>query len=232
MQTADDDPRSNVPAPAAVLLDLDGTLVDTVERRVLGWLQALGEAGMAVDREVVGPLIGSDGRWLARQVGAMFGVTLDDDRAEAIDRRAGELFGALNKHPRPLPGARDLVLALDAAGTAWAIATSSRREQVRNSIDSLHLPHEPKIIDGTHVARAKPEPDLLLLAAEALGVDPRQTWCVGDSTFDMLAAKAAGMRPIGVVTGSAGAAALEAAGAAEVVESLVALIPRFKASSA
>jgi len=212
--------------PGAVLLDLDGTLVDTVGRRIEAWLAAFEEAHIPADRTVVAPLIGSDGRWLARHVAELVGVALDDERTEAIDRRAGELFQALNLDPTPLPGARDLLLALDASATPWAIATSSRREQVRSSIEALRLPREPVVVDGTHVSHAKPEPDLLLLAAGRLAVAPRRTWCIGDSTFDMLAAVAARMRPIGVTTGSVDAATLTAAGAAEVVESLAELVAR------
>lgn len=212
--------------PAAVLLDLDGTLVDTVGRRVDAWLEALGEAGLPATRNQVAPLIGSDGRWLARRIAEESGILLPDERAEAIDQHAGELFQARNVDPTALPGARDLLLALDRAGIPWAIATSSRRAQVGNSIDALHLPHTPPVVDGTHVDRAKPEPDLLLLAAEQLGVDPGGAWCVGDSTFDMQAAVSAGMHPIGVTSGAVGAPTLLAAGAAEVVDSLAALIPR------
>jgi HAD superfamily hydrolase (TIGR01509 family) len=221
-----DDPLPNPTNPGAVLLDLDGTLVDTVDRRVEAWLAAFAEADIPANRKTVAPLIGSDGRWLARQVGERAGVSLDDDRTEAIDRRAGELFQALNVDPAPLPGARELLLALDATATPWAIATSSRREQVRSSIDALQLPREPMVVDGTHVTHAKPAPDLLLLAAQQLTVAPAAAWCIGDSTFDMQAAVAAGMRAIGVTTGSVGAGTLTASGAAEVVASLGELIPR------
>ena len=212
--------------PTAVLLDLDGTLVDTVGRRIEAWLAAFREARIPADRAVVAPLIGSDGRRLARHVAELAGVALEDDRTEAIDRRAGELFQALNVDPAPLPGACDLLLALEASAIPWAIATSSRREQVGSSIDALRLAREPVVVDGTHVSHAKPEPDILLLAARQLSVAPERTWCIGDSTFDMLAAVAAKMRPIGVTTGSADAAALTAAGAAEVVGSLAELVPR------
>ena len=212
--------------PAAVLLDLDGTLVDTVGRRVEAWLEALDEAGLPTTSDQIAPQIGSDGRELAHRIAGQAHVSLDHEGAEAIDRRAGDLFQARNTDPTPLPGARDLIVALDAAGVPWAIATSSRRAQVRTSIDALKLPSEPTVIDGSHVSRAKPAPDLLLLAAQELGVDPRGAWCVGDSTFDMLAARAAGMHPIGVTSGAVAAAALLAAGAAEVIDSLTALIPR------
>lgn len=215
------------PLPAAVLLDLDGTLVDTVERRVQAWLRVFGEFDIPADRATVAPLIGSDGRALARLIARLAGDPIDDERAEEIDRRCGEMYEELNRDPRPLPGARDLVLALDARQIPWAIATSSRREQVGTSIQALQLPREPMVVDGTHVRHAKPAPDLLLLGARCLHADAHRTWCIGDSRFDMEAAVAAAMRPVGVTTGSADAATLRAAGAAEVVASLRELLPRF-----
>jgi pyrophosphatase PpaX len=75
-------------------------------------------------------------------------------------------------------------------------------------------------VDGTHVAHAKPAPDLLLLTASRLDVDPASCWYVGDATWDMLACVAAGMPAIGVSTGAVDAAALFAAGASRVVASL------------
>jgi HAD superfamily hydrolase (TIGR01509 family) len=120
-----------------------------------------------------------------------------------------------------LPGVREIVEAIEAAGIRWAIATSSRREQVATSIEALGLPSEPTIVDGSHVEHAKPEPDLLLLAAREVGVEPARCWYVGDSTWDMVSAVAAGMIPVGVTAGSAvDDAALRASGAQLVVETL------------
>ena len=210
--------------PAGVLFDLDGTLVDTVERRIRAWLAAFDAAGIPADRATVAPLIGSDGRWLARHVASEAGKSVSDERSEEIDRRSGEIYQGLNVDPQPLPGATDLLAALDDIGVPWAIATSSRREQTRASVDALRLPREPVIVDGSHVAHAKPEPDLLLLGAQRLRLAPARMWCVGDSTFDMRAATAAGMEPIGVTTGSADASALREAGASDVYGSLVDLL--------
>ncbi len=206
--------------PAAVIFDLDGTLVDTVGRRIEAWLAVFAEERIPVTRDRVARLIGSDGRWLAKLVGSEAGVAINDLRAEAIDIRCGELYGALNVDPLPLPGARAATEALDRAAIAWAIATSSRREQVAASVSALHLDREPVVVDGTDVAHAKPAPDLLLRAAEQLGVAPAQAWYVGDSTFDMEAAVAAGMYPVGVTTGAVDAATLRRAGAAEVIGTL------------
>jgi HAD superfamily hydrolase (TIGR01509 family) len=206
--------------PAALIFDLDGTLVDTVETRIRAWLRVFEEVGLETTADRVAPLIGSDGRYLARRVAEEAGSRIDDQRAEEIDRRAGEIYEELNRDPQPLPGARELLMRLDDRGLSWAIATSSRREQVGRSVAALRLPREPTIVDGSHVEHAKPAPDLLLLAARELGVQPPACWYVGDSTWDMLAALAAGMIAIGVTTGSASGEDLQRAGASRVVASL------------
>ncbi|HEY2887767.1 MAG TPA: HAD family hydrolase [Candidatus Limnocylindrales bacterium] len=215
-----------LPHPAAVLFDLDGTLIDTVQRRIDAWHATFEEFELPVDRERLGPLIGVDGKRLAREVGAWFGRTIDARAAERIDKRCGEVFEGLNRDPRPLAGVGELVRAMEAAGIPWAIATSSRREQVRASVEALGLDDEPEIVDGSHVEHAKPEPDLLLLGARTVGVDPARCWYVGDSTWDVAAAIAAAMLPIAVTAGSAVSAdVLRGAGAVLVVESLVELVP-------
>jgi HAD superfamily hydrolase (TIGR01509 family) len=189
--------------PDAILFDLDGTLVDTVPARISAWAATLAEAGIPVTDAQLEPLIGIDGRRLAREAAEAAGRSLTDGEAEAIDRRSGELFDERNRDPRTLPGARELLRSLDERGLTWAIATSSRREQVASSLHALGLGREPRIVDGSHVEHAKPAPDLLLLGARELGVPPEGCWYVGDSTWDMRAAVAAGMVPIGVLAGAA-----------------------------
>jgi HAD superfamily hydrolase (TIGR01509 family) len=201
--------------PDAIVFDLDGTLVDTVGARIDAWQAAFAERGLEVERERLEPMIGMDGRRLAAE------VIGDAGDAEEVDRLAGELFDERNRDPRPLPGARELLARLDADGITWAIATSSRPEQVAASVAVLALDHEPRIVDGSAVEHAKPAPDLLLLAARKLGIGPEACWYVGDSTWDMRAATAAGMHAIGVLAGAAvSARALSDAGADEVIGTL------------
>ncbi|HSM38430.1 MAG TPA: HAD family phosphatase, partial [Candidatus Limnocylindrales bacterium] len=180
-------PHLQLPAPAAVILDLDGTLVDTVETRIRAWLATFAEFDIPASRSQVGPLIGADGKRLAREVASDAGLQLANGRDEQIDRRSGEIYSRLNQNPKPLPGIAGFLDRLDQRGIAWAIATSSRREQVGASVDALGLSHEPTIVDGQHVEHAKPAPDLLLRAAEELGMEPGGCWYVGDSTWDMRA---------------------------------------------
>ena len=208
-----------------MLFDLDGTLVDTVATRLEAWLRAFAEFQIRAERERVKALIGSDGRRLASVVAASAHVALQTQEAEQIDRRAGEIYNALNTDPRPLPGVKETLAALDANGVMWAIATSSLEAQVRASVEALALVRRPLIVDGSHVAQAKPAPDLLLRASIELGVRPEKTWYVGDAVWDMEAAKSAGMPSIGVTSGFAAAEDLEAAGAWQVIDRLRRIIP-------
>jgi HAD superfamily hydrolase (TIGR01509 family) len=199
--------------PRGLLFDLDGTLVDTVETRIDAWLQVFREVGIAAERDHVARLIGSDGKRLAREVADVAGRPINADKAEAIDRRCGEIYDRLNTDPKATPGARALLEALTDSRLPWAIATSSRAEQVGVSLEALRLSREPRIVDGSNVAHAKPAPDLLLLAAQRLELPSSACWYVGDSTWDMQAATAARMVAVAVTYGAMSAPSLTRAGA-------------------
>ena len=208
--------------PTAVLFDLDGTLIDTVQTRIDSWVEVFADEGIPTTRDALAPLMGIDGRRLVREVAEAAGREVDDGTAERIDRRCGEIYDRRNTSPTPLPGVLELVGAIEADEMRWSIATSSRKEQVAASVRALGLDQEPAITDASHVEHAKPEPDLLLRAAQDLGVEPAACWYIGDSVWDMQASVAAGMPAIGVLAGSAvGEADLREAGASIVVKTLL-----------
>jgi HAD superfamily hydrolase (TIGR01509 family) len=212
------------PAPAALVLDLDGTLVDTVETRIRAWLAVFEDFDIPATRDLVAPMIGIDGRRLARDVAEAADRPLPAGRDEEIDRRCGEIYESLNRDPHALPGARELLRWLEDQAWPWAIATSSRREQVATSLAALDVGRDPTIVDGSSVEHAKPAPDLLLAAAAELHQSPADCWCIGDSTWDMRAATAARMTAIGVTAGAAVPAdALREAGAVLVTDTLMEL---------
>jgi beta-phosphoglucomutase-like phosphatase (HAD superfamily) len=214
--------------PQAILFDLDGTLVDTVELRIEAWRRALEQHGVAADHDRLAPLIGSDGRRLAREMSREAGGEFDDAEAVIVDNLSGAIFDGLNTTPLPLAGATALLSALELSDMTFAIATSSLPGQVQASVGSLGLPSEPAVVDGSHVEHAKPAPDLLLYAAAQLDAAPARCWYVGDSTWDMVAAEAAGMIGIGVTTGAADADALLAAGATVTIEGLTVLLAELR----
>jgi len=193
-------------------------------------MDTFAEAGIRAEREHVARLIGADGKRLAKEVAEVSGKHIDDGRAEAIDKRSGAIYDQLNVNPRPVAGARQLLMALTDSSLRWAIATSSMPEQVRASVASLKLSQPPRIIDGGHVKHAKPAPDLLLLAADQLKIAPSDCWYVGDSTWDMMAAKAAGMVRVAVPYGVASKDDLLNAGA-QAVTSFRALLAELQKRS-
>jgi beta-phosphoglucomutase-like phosphatase (HAD superfamily) len=204
-------------------------LVDTVETRIRAWLAVFDEFGIPASRAQLAPLIGIDGRQLAREVVAAADLGLPPGGDEEVDRRCGEIYEGLNRAPRALPGARELLVWLDDERIPWAIATSSRRAQVGTSVAALQLQRGPTIVDGSHVERAKPAPDLLLVAARELGRPAAVCWCIGDSTWDMRAATAAGMTPVAVTAGAAVSAdALGESGAELVLDSLTELLAELR----
>jgi HAD superfamily hydrolase (TIGR01509 family) len=203
-----------LPEPAALLFDLDGTLVDTVHLRVEAWLRAFRGIGIEAEPSFLGQYMGSDGRWLAGDVAAHYGRKLNWDQRDELDRISGDNFSELNHNPRPLPGATELLTALEATTrVAYAIATASQPGQVGASVEALRLPSPPRVTDGSHVEHAKPEPDLLLESARQLGVAPERCWYVGDSKWDMMAGVRAGMIAVAVTTGATTVRTLIEAGA-------------------
>ena len=217
-----------LPEPAALLFDLDGTLVDTLRVRLEACSRTFERVGILVDRDRLAGYLGSDGRWLAGEIGRAAGRELDYAATDDLDRVAGSIFDELNTSPTPLPGATELLTALEESHLSFAIATSSQRGQVAASVAALRLPSPPPITDGGDVAHAKPAPDLLLASAAQLGIPPERCWYVGDSTWDMLAAVRARMVAIGVTTGAVNAEGLLAAGASVAIDSLAAMLEHLR----
>jgi phosphoglycolate phosphatase len=212
-----------LPDPQALLFDLDGTLVDTLPVRAEAWRRASAQFGLSIDPAILPRLLGSDGRWLAGEIGRAAGRELDWVAADQLDRSAGDIFDELNGSPATLPGATELLTLLEASSVSFVIATASQPGQAAVSVAALRLPAPPPVVDAGTVKHAKPAPDLLLAAATHVGVAPERCWYVGDSTWDMMASVAAGMPGIGVTTGATDAAGLRASGAAAVIAGLSAL---------
>jgi len=198
---------------AALIFDLDGTLVDTVYAHVFAWQRAFAEQGLPIDGWRIHRRVGMSGglfaRAAAREVGREFTAT----EAEALQTRHGELFRELLPERRPLPGAIELLADLRRHGVTHGIATSGRRPEIDKSLEALGVPSDLVIVERGDVERAKPEPDLFLACAERMGVAPAGCYVVGDAVWDLLAARRAGMLSVGLLSGGYGEAELTASGA-------------------
>ena len=202
----------------AFLFDLDGTLVDSVYEHVLAWRLALEEAGIPLAVWRIHRRIGMSGglfiNALLRETEG--GVTAEQvERIQALHAKA---YQNLAGQVRPLPGARELLATLSAAGVPWAIATSGRWEVAKPVLDTLGVPEGVPIVTRDQVPHAKPDPDLFLAAAERLGTNIETSVVVGDSIWDLLAARRARALGVGLLSGGYGRAELETAGAYRVYE--------------
>lgn len=204
--------------PPAVLFDLDGTLVDSVYQHVLAWKAALDGAGINVAVWTIHRKIGMSGGLFTRALLRETGTELTPELAEQIQAGHRDAYLDLAGTVRPLPGAADLLRLLTSLEVPWAIATSSRRETARRTVEALGVPDDVPVITRDLVARAKPDPDLFLAAAAALDVSIEGCWVVGDSVWDLLAARRARALGIGLLTGGYGIDELERAGAYRVYE--------------
>jgi HAD superfamily hydrolase (TIGR01509 family) len=200
------------------VFDLDGTLVDSVYQHVLAWQEAMEDAGIELSVWRIHRRMGMSGglfvgallRELGRPVEAERVARLQQAHAQAYRRRAGQV--------RLLPGARELLAHLTRAGVPWAVATSGLKTAAEPTLKLLEVPAGVPVVTRDQVERAKPDPDLFLAAAERLGADVADAVVVGDSVWDLLAARRARALGIGLLSGGYGREELERAGAYRVYD--------------
>jgi HAD superfamily hydrolase (TIGR01509 family) len=204
-------------AQVAFLFDLDGTLVDSVYQHVLAWQEALQGAGIELATWRIHRRVGMSGGLFVRALAREIGRPVADEDAERLQRLHREGYLRRIGQVRPLPGAIDLLDLLSSLAVPWAIATSGRREGSQQSIRMLGR-KEPVVVTRDDVQRAKPDPDLFLAAAARLGVPIVQCVVVGDSIWDLLAARRCGALGVGVLSGGYGEDELVRAGAFRVYE--------------
>jgi HAD superfamily hydrolase (TIGR01549 family) len=201
------------------IFDLDGTLVDSVYQHVLAWREALETEGIHLSVWRIHRKVGMSGGLLTNMLLRETGIEFDPQRVEHLQRLHADAYKRNSSNIRPLPGAQALLTALTNAQIPWAIATSGRLETAGPVLESLGVSFDRvPIVTRDHVKYAKPEPDLFLAAAAQLGVDIETASVVGDSVWDMLAAKRARALGIGLLSGGYGMEELERAGAYRVYE--------------
>jgi HAD superfamily hydrolase (TIGR01549 family) len=201
------------PPPPAFLFDLDGTLIDSVYQHVIAWRTALSSVGIDLSVWRVHRRIGMSGGLFVSALLRETGLVLSGSEIEALQAAHAAAYLAQADSVTALPGAAELLATLTRRGIRWAIATSGMAATARPALRLLGLPADAPMVTRDMVAHAKPDPDLFLAAAALLDTDPRHAMVVGDSVWDLLAARRAGSLGIGVMSGGYGREELERAGA-------------------
>jgi len=202
----------------AFLFDLDGTLMDSVYQHVLAWREALEQGGIELSVWRIHRRIGMSGGLFLDALARETGRRLTSEDVVSLQRAHAAAFKRQVSQVRPLPGARELLAYLSRARVPWAIATSGRMESAQPMLETLQLGPGVPVITRDQVQHAKPDPDLFLAAAERLGVPVDESVVVGDSVWDLLAARRARALGVGLLSGGYGEDELESAGAYRVYQ--------------
>lgn len=177
-----------------VILDLDGTLIDSNDAHAQAWAQAFADHGYDITAEQVRPLIGMGGDQMLPKLA---GVAADSKEGKALVKSWGEHFKAMIPELRAMPGARELVTGLRGLGLKVMLGSSGEDEVVEAELKHIGL--EELInsrVKSEEVEASKPEPDIVQIALDKMDLAPQQAVMVGDTHFDAEAAAKAGVRPV------------------------------------
>jgi len=183
---------SSLPAPRAVLFDLDGTLADTAPdlAAAVNWMRT--ERGLEpTPYAILRPTASAGARGM---IGAAFGLAPGDEGYEQMRVEWFERYQSnMAVHSTLFDGIPDLLDGLAAAGTAWGIVTNKPARFTDPLVPLIGLAHAGCVISGDTTPHSKPHPAPLLEAARRLDIDPTHCWYVGDDQRDIEAGRAAGM---------------------------------------
>jgi HAD superfamily hydrolase (TIGR01549 family) len=198
---------------AALVFDLDGTLIDSVYQHVMAWNEALRKAGIELSIWRIHRRIGMSGGLFVRALARELGHAIDETTIAQLQRDHEQAYLARIDTVAALPGSRELLETLTREDVPWAIATSGPHSSASRAAACLNVPDSVPFLTRDEVAHAKPNPDLFLAAAAALDVPPQNTFVVGDSVWDMLGARRAAALGVGVLSGGYGRSELVEANA-------------------
>jgi HAD superfamily hydrolase (TIGR01509 family) len=207
--------------PPVAILDVDGTLVDTNYHHALAWYRAFIQHDIELPVWRIHRAIGMGGDQL---IAALAGEQAEKEKGDDIRSAEKALYMAMIHEVRPLPDARRLIEVLKERGHPVVLASSAKKEEIEHYLDLLEARAlADEWTSAADVERTKPEPDLVLTAMEKAGGGDSGVM-IGDSVWDVEAAKRAGIPTIAVRTGGFGVDELTKAGAARIFDSIADLL--------
>lgn len=199
---------------AAILFDIDGTLVDSTYHHAVAWQRAFGRHEISLPMWRIHRTIGMGGDKL---VGEVAGPGIEERLGDTLRAQWREEYLAIKGEVRPLPGASELIKKLAGQGYVVALASSGDPEFAAEALDDLEIRDDVSLLKTSEdVDGSKPEPDLVNVTLEAVGV--QRALLVGDTPYDVEAAGRAGLLCIGLRSGGYSEAELVEAGATLVVD--------------
>jgi HAD superfamily hydrolase (TIGR01509 family) len=202
--------------PPAAILDIDGTLVDTNYHHAVAWFRAFKQNGVVLPIWRIHRHMGMGGDHLVKELTS---EAFDEEHGDDVRTAEKALYLALIEEVEPMRGARELIEDLKRLGHHVVLASSAKANEVEHYLGLLNA---RELADAwttsADVKATKPEPDLVETAREKAGGG--DAVMIGDTTWDIEAAKRAGIETIAVLTGGFGEAELRDAGAACVFESI------------
>lgn len=195
----------------AVIFDMDGVLIDSQPYHFKADIDTMAEYGVIKDQKFYEAFAGTLTDNRMRTLRDMFG--LDVPAEELIEKREKMILDIMaNEDIKPVSGIPELLRSIKALGLKTAVASSSGIELIKLVLDRLGIAvYFDSITSGNDVKRGKPDPDVFLLAAERIGVNPRDCFVVEDSENGVKAAKSAGMKALGYINLTSGYQCLDMA---------------------
>jgi phosphoglycolate phosphatase-like HAD superfamily hydrolase len=187
----------------AVILDVDGTLVDSNDAHAAAWVDAFTEAGITVDRARVRSAIGMGGDKLMPYVS---GFSESSPTGKRISERRGQIFKEKYlPHLRPFPRVRELVQRFARDGFLIAVASSAQEDELGSLLHRAGVADLVRTSTSSDDAdRSKPDPDIVAAAIQRVEASRAETMMLGDTPYDVAAATAAGIPIVGVECGGWG----------------------------
>lgn len=202
--------------PTAVILDIDGTLVDSNYQHTIAWQRAFRDLGFEVPAWQIHRCVGMGGDQI---VTTLLGEEVEEEHGDAIREAEGDRYSSLIGEVTPFDGASDLIAGLKARGLTVVLASSAKQDEVEHYVEMLEAGDlHDGFTSAADVDATKPDPDLIHAAIDKAGGG--NLVMVGDSVWDIEAANRAGVDTVAVLSGGFGEAELTGAGAKLVVESV------------
>lgn len=183
-----------------VLLDIDGTLVDSNGAHVNAWVEVLRAHGFEINPDDIWPLIGMGGDNLLPRV---VGIEADSEQGERISKERSDIFKEKYlPHLKPFPQVRELLTRMRERGLSLVAASSSKADEVEKLLEIAGV--SDLMEDSTSASdteNSKPDPDLVVSGLDRIDLPPGQVVMIGDTPYDIEAAGKAGVKVIAVRCG-------------------------------